>query len=350
MKLALTWILLLIFCIQVYGQKEVSFHNSFFVPSDYCTPLTSETSSTLIRINNGFGNNLLDTNQSIPGKMNKVFTEIHLGIDLPIFRSDVYRSDDKVFSFSISTPVSMHVLWAPLEEYMSRPIVNTDYRVSTLSLKAIRYFKPGVIKNISIKLNPFGHESTHIGDEVLIFWMKYNIDAIRVNLSYEYWEASLTLNDPEKIQKNNLAIRAGATGIWNRNKGYYSSKAQHLVYNLPLAPSKMSLEYYILADVQRTSGILASGKNINLLSIELRNRIKLGYQPLKDVEINSGLIDEYECREWCINSSLGWKHFIENKESFLGIFLNYYSGVNPHGQFRCLGNYNYLSLMITYEI
>jgi hypothetical protein len=78
------------------------------------------------------------------------------------------------------------------------------------------------VKNISFKLTPFAHESTHLGDELTIYGSQNIEQFYRVNVSYEYYELGLTINDPDTLSGNILSLKFGFMGFINHTKGYYS--------------------------------------------------------------------------------------------------------------------------------
>ncbi|MFK5855514.1 MAG: hypothetical protein QM503_05240 [Bacteroidota bacterium] len=304
-------ILLIAISINGYGQDEKYF--SLFYGRTFYKPFVSEISSTLSNISIGGVRNTLPS-----GTINNTaFTEVHLGADIPIL-----YSEKKSFRWALSIPVSMHMLWATFEE-TTAPIVNTDYRFG-LSFTGITYLNNSFLKNISFKVTPIAHESTHIGDEITIYGFQNIANFYRVNVSYEYYELGITLNDPDTLSTNLLSVRLGLMGLINPTKGYYSF-FENEIGDKPVFPSKRWAEYYIELNYYKNTGFLTSETWKPSISIELRNRVKYEYE-------NEGKSD----REWCINAFIGYD-FVPKRTKVIksvGHYFRFYSGLNPHGQFR----------------
>ena len=250
-------LLLLLIAINGYSQNEKYF--SIFEGRTFYKPFVSEISSTLSNVSIG-----AIYNKTPSGKeLNTVMTEVHLGADIPLL-----YGKNKSFTWAASLPVSMHMLWATFEP-LTAPIVNTDYRFG-LSFTGIAYLDNSSIKNISFKVTPFAHESTHIGDEITIYGFQNNPNFYRVNVSYEYYELGLTLNDPDTLTGNLFSIRVGLMGLINPTKGYYSF-SDNEIGDKDVYPSKRWAEYYINLNYSKTTGFLTSKTWHPSISIELRN-------------------------------------------------------------------------------
>jgi hypothetical protein len=89
---------------------------------------------------------------------------------------------------------------------------------------------------------------------------------------------------------------------------------------------------------QRTNGFLCSGRWMNILSVEMNNRLRYSY----DVDIPGE-------RTWNFNMYLGWKYLLREEKKNVGFFLRYYNGIVPNGQFRNTGGYRYAALSIVYN-
>jgi hypothetical protein len=214
------------------------------------------------------------------------------------------------------------MVWYPLEKTTS-PIINTDYRFG-LSFTGHTKFKNPFIKNISFEIKPFAHESTHLGDEFTISGFQDDTSFYRVNVSYEYYELSLTLNDPEVLNENTLSLRFGFMGLINPHKGYYTLSKNEIGDNT-LYPSKRWGEIYFDFNYKKVNGFLTGKHWQPSISLELRNRIKYNY----------GNTDK-ERRVWCVNIYTGYCYIPKKIKSIESIehYFRYYNGLNPHGQFR----------------
>lgn len=301
--------LLIIASIDTYSQldnrTEIFKHRTFY------KPFTSEISSTLNKLSIGYTNNTFANDFM----KSTTLTEIHLGMDAPI----LYGGGDQ-FRWALSIPISLHVLWAPFEE-ITAPIINNDYRFG-LSFTGIQYLSNAYIKNLSYKVTPFAHESTHLGDEISLFGSKHE-EFYRINVSYEYYELGITLNDPDTLSGNLLSFKFGLMGLINPNKGYYTFYEDE-IGDKTFYKSERWLEYYLQLNYRKTNGFMANEKWNPTISIEARNRVKYEYEsPGK------------EDRVWCLNAFIGYDYVPKNKNTkTIGHYLRYYRGINPHGQFR----------------
>lgn len=305
--------LLILFSLSnVFSQSDSNFF--VFTNRDFNKPFASEISSTLNNLSFGKVHST-----KISGRDIKKLTinEVHLGIDIPLLLS---KNNNILWALSI--PISSHMVWYPLEKTTS-PIINTDYRFGISFTGHYKLGNPN-IKNISFEIKPFAHESTHLGDEFTISGFQDDTSFYRVNISYEYYELSLTLNDPEILNENTLSLRFGFMGLINPQKGYYSLSENEIGHNT-LYPSKRWGEIYFDLNYQKVSGFLTSRHWQPNISFELRNRVKYNYA-------NTGK----ENRIWCVNTCAGYCYIPEKTDAIksIGHFIRYYNGLNPCGQFR----------------
>ncbi len=293
--------------------QNINSGNSLFLGRSFYKPFVSEISSTLSQVSLGSAQVIF------PGgkKNNDIFSEIHLGADIP-----AYLSKKKSFSYAISFPVSFHMVWSPLEE-TTAPIINNDYRFG-ISFMGLKYLDNPFIRNISFKLTPFAHESTHLGDELTIYGIQSIQGFYRVNVSYEYYELGLTLNDPDTITTNLWSVRFGLMGLLNPKKGYYSFFPNE-IGNKTVYPSKRWAEYYIDINYNKTSGFLTTKNWHPSFSVEFRNRVLYEYEK-----------EEKSRRLWTINAYIGYDYSPDKKNGAksVGHYFRFYNGINPHGQLR----------------
>ncbi len=295
-----------------------------FTSRAFYKPFVSEISSTLNQVHIGSTQNNFPTG----AKLNSNLMEVHLGTDIPV----LYGQNSQ-FNWALSAPVSLHVLWAAFEE-TTAPIVNNDYRFG-MSFTGIKYLNKGFVQNIAVKITPFAHESTHLGDELTIFGTQHPDQFYRINVSYEYYELGLCLNDPDTLSGNVLSVKAGFMGLLNPQKGYYSS-FENETYQQTIHSSRRWCEYYLQVNYVKTQGLLTTATWHPELSIEARNRVKYNYQST-----------DLEDRVWCINAYAGYSYRPKNKKVLksVGHYFRYYNGINPHGQFRN-GNYTFAGYAI----
>ena len=311
-KLKLIFLLIGVFTtFLAFSQSENYF--SAFEGRHFYKPFISEISSTLSHVDVGVATDIKKKDSPV----DKVFTEVHLGADIPL----LYQERGKM-KWALSLPVSFHMLWNTFEE-TTAPIINNDYRFG-LSFTGISYFQNSFIKNISYKITPLAHESTHLGDEISIYGIQ-NIDNFyRVNVSYEYYELGLTINDPDTLTSNLLSVRLGFMGLLNPENDYYTI-SENEVNDKVIYPTERWAEYYININYTKTSGFLTSKNWHPSFSVELRNRVYYQYE-------REGKND----RGWGINAFIGYEYVPKRAKGIksVGHYFRYYNGINPHGQLR----------------
>jgi Protein of unknown function (DUF1207) len=303
----------------------------FFRDSHILKPFLSEIRSTAIKAELAWINKL-DQNYYVTDFTSRPFIEVHLGTELPVY---YLVNRQKGFKFSTSGFIG-NILLIDMFESNTAPVINTDYFFG-LKAAAIKYIDHPFIRNVGLKLVPVFHESTHLGDEFSIHGYNDIPGFRRVNVSYEAWEIAAVLNDPDTIQSNLFSAKMGLHGLWNPAKGYYTTDSLE-TKNQMAPPSEKNYEYYIQLNLQRTKGFLCSDRWMNVLSVELNNRLQFSY----DEAIP-------EQRTWNINLYLGWKYLTGESGQHLGFFFRYYSGIIPNGQFRNTGGYRYAGLSIVYN-
>ena len=214
-------------------------------------------------------------------------------------------------------------------------VINTDYWLGS-EFRSIIYH-PALdklkLKNLGLNLTPIYHESTHIGDEFIFVALDQGPDFYRVNVSYESWVLSLALNDPDTLKGNVFSTRIGMQGVWFPEDGFYQYKLSE-TQDQDLLPSEKTFKYWIQFNWRRTQGLGASETFHQINSIELRNRIKYGYEA-----------DDPERRTWNINAYFGWEYQSDSYRK-VGGYLRAYYGINPHGQFRNIDNFYFIGLSL----
>lgn len=310
-------ITILIYVVLICNISAFSQNNKnlqFFTARDFNKPFVSEISGTQNNISLG-----KTASNKFSGKDTKelVINEIHMGFDLPLL-----YAGNETSQWAISFPVSIHMIWAPFDKLTS-PIINNDYRFG-LSFTGTSNLNNLYIKNLSFKVTPFAHESTHLGDELTISGFQEDSKFYRVNVSYEYYELGITVNDPEITEGNVLSCRAGFMGLLNPDKGYYSI-FENEIGDTIFYQSKRWGEFYFACNYKKTDGILTTKRWKPNTSLELRNRIKYDFGK-----------EEKEERQWCLNAYAGFNYLPEKNTSLasVGHYLRYYRGINPHGQLR----------------
>jgi hypothetical protein len=287
----------------------------------------------------------------------RAFLFSNLGVNLPIWSSDF--SGGK-FGISLTVPFIIN-LWMDVFEQVTRPIINTDYRFGALGIAFIHRLQSppelfprwGIgIYNYSIKFSPYIHESTHIGDELTIYRKDTERNITRVNVSYNFSELVLTMNDPENSLKINHALRFGFMLLHNIKKGWYTVMPEEADTQI-IHPSQFPYEFYFQYQFQSNS--FWKGCQF-IFSLETRFRERYNYpfsyyfsddrsEFMDRNYTDSGL----QC---CYNILTGIRYNNPKLNYFskIGLALRLYTGINPHGQFRSqLLSNNYLGIVVMFE-
>lgn len=319
-------LIILLFSSNIYAQKKLN----FFENVNFGKNFISELRNTQTKIEVGYLNKL-DDNYYNKNFQKRPFVESHLAYDLNILS---YSS--KKYNFAISLPGGAVTLTDLFEE-KTAPVINTDYWFGT-QFKFISYpFKDNnFLKNISVNLFPIFHESTHIGDEFSLHGYKNIPDFKRINISYEAWKFDLTINDPDTLKGNVLSFKTGFQNLWTIKDGYYFADSLE-VKGVKVPQSTKTAEYFFVLNYQRTKGLLANKKWVNIFSVEAKNSIRFSYDE-----------NTPDTRAWSYNFYFGWIYKKSNKPfRNVGFFIRHYSGTNPHGQFRNSGGFKYTAFSIS---
>ena len=320
----------------------------WFVPVHFAKPFVSEMEAPLTKVAEGFGRaheeyapGALHSDRYIP------YLNVSLGVFLPVWSKQLRNN----WAIGIDFPIHFH-LWLDLKNE-SAPVLDTDYRFAVGEVKLLKTYPNGKwLRNFSLRIAPYCHESTHIGDELTIRRSQAGFPLTRVNVSYEYSEFAFCMNDPNGTRRDNHALKFGLmlripTGSsWFKiypNEG--DSIFNHKMRNIT--------EFYGQYEWQRSTGWAANNHILNVLSAEIRNRAKYKYPTVGwNEEMQMWYLTEsHHSRAWCFNLYYGWKFMPKSRWFYnsVGLYLNGYYGIVPFGQFRNTGNYSYLGFSIVIE-
>ena len=345
----------LLYSLPTSAQSDSSVsQKSFFSQRSFGKYFIADIYSPFTKLQAGAGLNLREYNINTSRKALYVFyNETDLAVEVPIYSATWLNRRRQQTRLAISIPVSTNI-WFDFTEQITAPILNTDYRFALVELNVLRELNRRHLKNVALKLIPFFHESTHLGDELVINRVSSALPITRVNISYEVAEAALTLNDPNGRAENNHAFKIGVRALLNPSKGWYSIRSVE-GDTTKVVPSRRWAEQYAQYQYQQVRGWLASRNAWFILSLEVRNRVQFGYPFYLNSSTVSdpSLVNEIqnnEQRRLCFNGYMGWK-FSSNSANIprLGAYLRAYTGLNPHGQFRNIPFYQFLGLSIVYE-
>lgn len=338
-----------------YSQDTIpSVWDGFLESADYAKPFISEIHSTVCKAEAGYNKSYSEFNLlEEKSKFDRPMVEMHVGFDAPFFAISLGREgNNPKWGLAVSLPLSVHVLedmWDPV----TAPVINTDYRFGSARIRAIRYFSgAGFLKNVSVSWLPIFHECTHLGDEITIYRMNENFPITRINVSYEYTELQVTFNDPDISKENRHSFRLGGLyRISNRGLGWFSvRKDAEVTADLNIPASKYRAEYYAEYQFQRTRGFLASKRFINLISFEVRNRLRYGYPLYRKVDNVWETTVVKEAMQLNFNLYAGYKFYPRSaKSQSIGLFFHGYRGLNPYGQLRNYPGYPFFGMSLIYE-
>ena len=305
---------------------------TFFSPELFGKPFVSDIRSSVVKFEEGFVNDLGKFYYK-PNYQQRPISEGHVGSDIPLLS---YRKHftGGIWKSTFVMTGAFNIILDSLEP-TTRMVINTDYWLGSEFRTVIYHpvFENWNIRNLGFVITPLYHESTHIGDEFVMEALQQDPTFYRVNVSYESWVLALTLNDPDTLQGNVFSTRIALSGVWFPQDGFYQYDPSE-TQGQDLLLGEKSMEYWMQLNWRRTQGLLANSQFHQINSIEVRNRIKYGYEA-----------DNPERRTWNINAYFGWE-YQSNSDRKVGGYLRTYYGINPNGQFRDIDNFYFIGLSL----
>jgi len=331
---------------------QETFNNGWGVPATFGRPFIADLHSSNTSIDVGIGTNQQEYDLSTRDiKSQKAFVRTNVGVLIPFYTRN-FKNDQK--GFSVDMPLHSWIL-LDLFESITSPVINTDYSFG-IQFKYIDRVDHGWLKNYTIPFAPIYHQRTHLGDELTNFRKAEEMPITRVNVSYNFSELSIYINEPEHITGFNQSFRLGflyvlsQANIEPKNNWYwYSCRPEEADTSL-FNPTNKRMEFHFQYQLQMGKYLLSGEKLRNVFSVELRNRLQYGY-PRFYYENQTWITENVEeKRTWTLNLFFGWR---VGNESFLnkhlGFGLRYYRGINPHGQFRNMDQHQFIGLSLLYE-
>lgn len=334
-------ILILTFSAGIMGQEE----HHYFRAKDFSKYLWSDHYASNMRVNVGLGLNFSEYNiNSNRTSRYVMYNETVAGGAIPIYNAHIGKN-----RWAVQTPISFSV-WFDFTEERTAPILNTDYRFAPLEFSYNREVEWGFIRNFGIDFIPFFHESTHIGDELTLDRIQDSLPITRVNVSYETFEFAFRINDAMEKVKFNWSVRLGARFLWNKEKGWYSV-TKYDSDTTKFIPSVRWIEPYIQYEAYYPDSYFSFGKMVFCISAEARSRVKFGYPFYYQSDIETTEITNEEDYKLSLNAMVGWR-VMDSQHQFtgLGLFLRFYRGINYHGQFRNLPEYEFYGTSFIYNL
>ena len=195
--------------------------NGWFTYAPYGKSLLSDDHPNFVRfeIIGHTNNEIYDFGHS--GESFRLSTLGCLGIDLPVWSGNFGAESKYGLSFTIATS---DYLWIDMLEPMTKPVINTDYRIGLPTATFIHRLNHKFLKNYSVAFSPYKHESTHIGDELQIQRIDEDYALRRANVTYHYTELAFTMNEPEDRSVQCHTFRVGLMVLLMPDKGWYRIK------------------------------------------------------------------------------------------------------------------------------
>lgn len=313
---------------------------------DFGKPFIADINSTMNKVELGVGSNEKEYDLNPEEfKKKKYYLEANLGASIPIWAKEYKKN----YGLAFSIPVHTQILFDFLEP-STAPIINTDYSFALMEVRFIKRFDvENRLRNVAIKFSPYYHQSSHLGDEIVLYRQAHGIAVRRVNVTYDYAELALTLNDPEGRSRQNHALRLGAMHLLKPDSGWYSSIRRIEVDSAVLLSAMRSpWEFYV--QYQLTTGrYFLSSKNFqHIISVEVRNRELYGIPRHHFTEGGWEASHQKSSRSTTLNLYSVWRLKISDNDSYnrLGIGVRIYHGLNYHGQLRHLPRYSFIGLSI----
>ncbi|MFN2397752.1 MAG: DUF1207 domain-containing protein [Gemmatimonadaceae bacterium] len=205
----------------------------------------------------------------------------------------------------------------------SAPILNTDYRFSFLMLKG--QYALSDASRVGLRAQ-MGHESTHLGDEYSLAARRLFSAFERINVSYEWIDLGMSY-DSDNDRLESWTLRGGAISTLPFGDTYYKGDTLETA-GRTITESVNSVEPYLGVQYRRERIALLRGWGV-FVSLDARLRTVYDYHKASAAAA--------EDRQPSLNVLAGIVPRSAGRVGELGVvspYIRYYSGVNPHGQFR----------------
>jgi hypothetical protein len=172
----------------------------------FARPFVAEIHSPQLKVELGYSKSYSEFNLTEETeKFDRPIVEAHIGAVLPL-----YARRWGEWSFGAMLPISVHVL-EDMFDPVTAPVINTDYRFGGPRFAVMRQLSDtGFVRNFSVSWLPWFHECTHLGDEITLYRKDADLPITRINVSYEFTDLQLTLNDPAGLTSTPCTRSAAA--------------------------------------------------------------------------------------------------------------------------------------------
>ena len=353
-------------CLAAFADLSAADAEGWFSHVQYGQPLYADEHPDFFRFDVATVSNNPVYDYGGDGASYRVQTLGVFGVRLPIWNGNLC---DGQFGISVTQSMSANI-WMDLFEPVTSPIINTDYRISAPAVTFIhrpaselserRFFR-----NYSVRFAPFNHESTHIGDEMVLQRADRGYALRRVNVSYNYAELDLTLNEPEDRLAMSHTFRLGLMLLLSPKSGwYFVEERDGAVNNIPSdqgphpsasnttvrqGPSGLPFEMFMQYQFQSpTSKHGFQG----IASAEIRNRALYGYDLTATTVSSDPLYSKADAHRFTYNVFIGARY---NMPRYDGLFsrvslgIRAYHGICPYGMFRSLAGFSHIGVCLIYQ-
>ena len=285
-------------------------------------------------------------------------------------RISVWTMDlqDSRFSLNVAQTASAH-LWMDVSESTTVPVVNTDYRIAVPTFTFLHRLQGReavpFLRNYSIQFCPFKHESTHIGDEMVLQRADNNYALRRVNVSYNYAELNLTLNEPEDRYAQTHTFRLGGLLLLHPKEGWYwldsrDGDVNNIASNQPVHTNRIGLPerygpsglpFEIWLQYQYQSACSFHGFQA-IVSAEVRNRALYGYSLTETSPASSPRTASADPHRFTYSVFAGARYNMPHYDGYFSRFaigVRAYHGNCPYGIFRSIDNFSHIGVCVVYQ-
>jgi len=312
-------------------------------------PFWADMHSTLIRVEISYATNSPDYDWGKIDTNYRPYVFANLGADIPIWSGNFKNGK---YGFCLTLPFMIDV-WYDRFEWITSPIINTSYRFGVFDIGFIyrldspmSFISHFNIYNWALKFSAFKHESTHLGDELIVFREKQNMPITRVDVAYNYAELIFTVNDPDRQTHLNHGYKFGFLTHYRLNESWYDVLESEAQPDL-VEHSRIPFEFFIQYQFQ--SPLFSRGFQI-ITSIEYRLRERYKYPFSYSGSMSDDTFNKSNLAN-CFNFYAGVRYDNQQPNYFskIGMGIRYYVGINPYGQFRSMPYYSQFGMVVIFE-
>lgn len=272
------------------------------------------------------------------------------------------------FGLNVAQTLSAQ-LWMDVAEHTTVPVVNTDYRIAVPTFTFIHRLRGAeqvpFLRNYSLMFCPFKHESTHIGDEMVLQRADMGYALRRVNVSYNYAELNVTLNEPEDRYALTHTFRLGGFVLLDPKQGWYfidsrDGDVNNLASDQPAhtnsiglperyGPGGLPFEWWLQYQFQ--SGCSRHGFQA-IVSAELRNRALYGYSLTEKSHAATPRTATADNHRYTYSIFVGARYNMPHYDGYfsrVAMGIRAYHGNCPYGMFRSIDNFSHIGFCVVYQ-